>query len=128
DWGSVHFVSLDGSDDELPDSHPQWPWFERDLAQVPSATGIVVFQHFPIYSSSWKSPEVNAARRVLPALKKYGVGLFMSGHHHYYERTNPINETTFLITGGGGAELYDLGGPQPWIAANAKRFHFVKLS
>jgi 3',5'-cyclic AMP phosphodiesterase CpdA len=128
DWGSVHFVSLDGSDDELPDTHPQWAWLDRDLAAVPSATGIVVFQHFPIWSTSWKSPEVNAARRVLPALKKYGVGLFMSGHHHYYERTNPIDGTTFLITGGGGAELYDLGGPQPWLATHAKRFHFVKLS
>lgn len=128
DWGSVHFVSLDGSDDAIPDDHPQAAWLERDLASVPAARGIVVFQHFPIYSSAWRSPEVHAARRLLPVLTRYRVGLFLAGHHHFYERTEPIEGTTYVVTGGGGAELHEIGRRERWSAAAAKRFHFVTLA
>jgi hypothetical protein len=143
DWGDVHFVSLDGSDDELPADHPQYAWLERDLAAVPAARGIVVFQHFPIYSTGRhgmfvESPGVG--QRLLPVLRRFGVGLFLCGHDHDYERSNPIEGgTTFVVTGGGGGELnlpskenpsgWSVDPEPAWSAKrDRERYHFVKFA
>ncbi|HVY60597.1 MAG TPA: metallophosphoesterase [Planctomycetota bacterium] len=142
DWGAVHFVSLDGSDDELPADHPQYAWLERDLAAVPADRGIVIFQHFPIYSSGRHGMFVDSpgvGKRLLPYLRRFGVGLFLCGHDHDYERSHPVEGgTTFVVSGGGGGELnqpskehpcgWSIDPPPAWSAARALRYHFTKLA
>ncbi len=129
DWGDVHFVSLDASDNTLPDDHPQYAWLERDLAAVPPGRARVVLQHTPIYSTGCKGPNVQTlGRPLLPLLKRHGVALLLAGHDHSYERTQPIDGTAYVVSGGGGARLYPRFPAADWTAASAIRHHFLKLT
>jgi len=50
------------------------------------------------------------AARLMPLLKKYNVQAVFSGHDHNFQhhRSEGIE---FIVTGGGGAPLYDLDAP-----------------
>jgi hypothetical protein len=99
-------------------------WLDSDLG----ATGRfwkIVFLHHPPYPTGHHRDDLLCAAvraRVNPIVERRGVQLVLSGHEHGYERTAPLQAaaqvpagigTTYVITGGGGADLHDVqcGGP-----------------
>lgn len=61
----------------------------------------VVFGHHPIYSSGQYGVNEPFISKLTPLFQKYRVQLYVNGHEHNYERTQPINGTTYLICGAG---------------------------
>ena len=115
---SVQFFALDTNlaavearDDKA--WQDQLQWLRTELARSP-ALWKVVFAHHPVYSSGYhgSSPVLIAA--LTPLFAEYGVQLYINGHDHNYERTKPIDGTTY-ITSGNGALLRPIQGSD-WTA------------
>jgi 3',5'-cyclic AMP phosphodiesterase CpdA len=82
----------------------QKPWLRRALAASTAPWKLVVGHH-PIYSSGLYGDDPSAAARLGPLFRQYGVQLYINGHEHHYERSKPIDGTTYLVVGGGGAAI-----------------------
>lgn len=92
----------------LDANHPdqaQALWLEDQLAAPGPKLRVVVF-HQPAYSCSAHGSTPAVDQYWVPVLERHRVALVISGHDHYYERFLSANGVTYLVTGGGGAELY----------------------
>ncbi len=100
--GPVEFFMLDSNVNA--DWGRQLPWLKRALASSKAPWKVVVAHH-PIHSSGHYGDDVVARNRLAPLFRQFGVQLYINGHEHNYERSKPINGTTYLVVGGGGAHL-----------------------
>jgi 3',5'-cyclic AMP phosphodiesterase CpdA len=100
--GPVQFFMLD-TNVNAPWQH-QRPWLQKALA-ASTAPWKVVVGHHPIHSAGFYGDDPVAIARLTPLFRRYGVQLYINGHDHNYERTRPIDGTTFLTVGNGGAHL-----------------------
>ena len=115
--GDVRFFVLNTNDlinRESPERVKQLDWLDRALA-ASKAKWNIVYGHHNIYSAGVY--EINQAMKadVSPILKKHKVRLWINGHDHNYQRSNPIDGTTYMVCGGGGAGLYPVKA-QSWTA------------
>lgn len=106
DYGNVHLVALDLPTDDtyLPDAE-QFRWLADDLSRTRQPWKMVFF-HVPLYSSGPHGSNLSARAVLEPLFTQYGVALVFSGHDHDYERS-VANGITYVVTGGGGAPLYE---------------------
>jgi len=136
DWGpDLHIIVLDS--EVLNTGSDTWSeqlaWLESDLAAHASCTWKIVLFHRPAYAS--RGSLSGAQTYWVPLFDDYNVDLVISGHHHYYERTHPLendqispeNGTIYLVAGGWGAPLY-WASPQ-WFTAYGPTsiYHFVVI-
>lgn len=115
------------------------PWIEQVLADAP-AWRVAVFHH-PPYTAGSHKPDPVIQRLIVPALERAGVQVVFNGHDHLYIRTHPIRAgevvaadgggITYVVTGAGGAKLYDALPPEqrpPYVAALNNEVHsFTKV-
>ncbi len=129
DYGNVHFISLNS---EIPyDSlSTQYKWLVNDLQSEMSkkATFKIAFWHRPPYSSSSHGSDLNIRSVFSPIMESHGVDIVFNGHDHTYERSKAFNGTTYVVTGGGGAPLYDFKDENTWTAYKEKTYHFCLIS
>ncbi len=120
--GPVEFFALDTN----PGSHweAQLAWLTAQLSRS-LAPWKVVFGHHPIYSSGIYGTNSAMVGEFTPLFRKYGVQLYINGHEHNYERTQAIQETTYL-TVGAGASIRPVG-ESSWTAKSASRLSFASL-
>jgi hypothetical protein len=86
--------SLDGT---------QLAWLDRELGRSEAAWKIPVF-HRPIYTSGRYSAPARIFRSELePIFLRHRVGVALSGHEHFYERTRPQQGITYFISGAAGS-------------------------
>ncbi|MEL6492661.1 MAG: metallophosphoesterase [Cyanobacteria bacterium J06621_3] len=103
----------------------QLEWLRKELEQS-SARWKVVFGHHQVYSSGRYSSDIQLVRELSPIFSEYGVQLYINGHEHHYERTNPINGTTY-VTSGNGAKLRPVGS-SGWTAHASSQLGFTTFS
>ena len=118
--GDVQFFALDTNHNA--DWNAQLPWLEQELSRS-DAPWKIVFGHHQIYSSAHYGVNHAFIKTLTPLFKKYGVQLYINGHDHVYERTKPINGTTYLICGAGGGTRSV--GRSEWTAYSAERLSFA---
>ncbi|TAN45999.1 MAG: hypothetical protein EPN22_00595 [Nitrospirae bacterium] len=115
DFGNSHFVMLNTEEPgrEGTISGEQLSWLEKDLEANKTAANIFIFLHRPLFSAvdpllmSGKSFKDKANRDNLHSLfKKYKVKTVFAGHEHLFNDTSKEG-VRYLITGGGGAPLYE---------------------
>ena len=128
---SVQFFALDTNQAHTADSDQATPWnaqlrWLRTELEKSSVPWKVVFAHHPIYSSGWHGSNDDLKRDLSPLFEEYGVQLYVNGHDHNYERTEPINGTTY-ITSGNGAKLRRVGSSS-WTAYAGSRLGFTTFS
>ena len=130
DYGDAHFTCVNSNRQiaSFEPGSPQRRWLERDLAGSHARWKIVFFHH-PPFSASDRGARTKM-RTLVPLFERTGVSLVLNGHAHAYERTRPIRTTrgghpvVYVITGGGGGGLVDVGhGPD--TAFSRKVYHFV---
>lgn len=118
--GPVEFFMLDSNVNA--DWGRQLPWLKGALA-ASKAHWKVVVAHHPIQSSGHYGNNEAARARLAPLFRQFGVQLYINGHEHNYERSKPINGTTYLVVGGGGAYLRPVTpGPNSARAISAHSF------
>lgn len=119
DWGSIHLVALDT--EQIGEE--QAAWLESDLAANDKATTIV-FMHRPPYSSGSHGSTKSTHTTFVPLFEAHDVDLILAGHDHSYERTNPIEGVTYVVTGGAGRGTRPVGNS--WFTAYSERVaHFT---
>ncbi|MFH2098289.1 MAG: metallophosphoesterase [Pseudomonadota bacterium] len=133
-WGGVQFLALNawgasGGQDlsELSPTGPQAQWLEQELSlpEVAAASFRVVFLHDPVYLSRGRAPAL-LARTFSPIFEKHNVDLVFASWH-LYERSF-VRGVTYVISGGGGAELLWMGkNPAFPSQAEANSHHFCRV-
>lgn len=139
DKGNVHFIALDTNtplDQVSPArSDDMADWLEKDLSARKDIQWTVVYFHHPAYSSgSVHGGDLRVQEKIVPILEKYRVDIVFSGHEHHFERSCPIKKGVcaeggiqYIVTGGGGAGLYDFAKDKPLTLASKKEFHFMNV-
>jgi predicted MPP superfamily phosphohydrolase len=108
--GDVQFFVLETnaiSNPRATDRLAQLAWLDRELAKSKARWKIVYGHHNIISAGRYGINEV-MLQSVSPILAKHKVKLWINGHDHNYQRTQPIQGTTYLTAGGGGATLYPI--------------------
>lgn len=107
----------------------QAAWLETQLSAPGPALRIVVF-HQPAYSCATHGSTALVDSLWVPIIEAHHVALVINGHDHYYERFRSSSDVTYVVTGGGGYELYarksSCAGTPP-SQATASRHHFVGI-
>lgn len=102
-------------------------WLKRALRRQAGDRWKVVVFHHPVYSpGTVHGSRAGFHRRLhLPRLfRNSGVDLVFNGHDHIYSASKPLNRIRYVVTGGGGNELY--GCRSRWFSAVCRaRHHFV---
>jgi cytochrome c biogenesis protein CcdA len=132
--GGVWFFALDAwgtrgdqRSNEFDADSPQFKWLESELVkdEVQKAPFRVVFLHDPVFISRGRSSEV-LRRTLAPLLKKYNVDVVFASWHLYERSVN--EEITYIISGGGGAELLWMDKDKSYQSqADAREYHFCKV-
>jgi predicted phosphodiesterase len=126
DWGNAHFVALNSEmyhEDDSGSPEEQKSWLERDLREAHQPWKFV-FLHRGLYSSSKHGGDEEIREDLEPIFVRYKVNVVFSGHDHDYERTVPIKGVTYVVTGGGGKDLYRACRSK-WTAFSKKIHHAV---
>jgi predicted phosphodiesterase len=123
--GNAQFFSLD-TNQAYAKGSAQYTWLSEQLA-ASKATWKVPFFHHPPYSSGDHGSSMGVREALAPLFKQHKVQLVLTGHDHHYERTKPQDGTTYVVTGGGGADLRDVK-PQSFTEVGQARYHFTALT
>jgi predicted phosphodiesterase len=136
-WGNAHFVILDSDVGNVADTPSardtfwaaQQRWLEEDLAKNQSAAFRFVAAHHPpmtaVENRQGSNKEMTA---LMPLFEKYHVTAGLFGHDHNYQHYLK-NGIHYIITGGGGAPLYDVKLPPKDITVKAVSIeNFVTVS
>ncbi|OGX46187.1 MAG: hypothetical protein A3G38_01680 [Omnitrophica WOR_2 bacterium RIFCSPLOWO2_12_FULL_51_8] len=127
DIGSIHFTVLD-SCSGIQEGDAQYQWLEDDL-QKAGAEGKfkIVLLHHPLFTTGVHAGEnIPLRQALLPVFEKYKVNAVFSGHTHAYERSL-YQQTYYIVTGGGGAPLYNQISAGPYSQRFVRAHHFCKL-
>jgi tartrate-resistant acid phosphatase type 5 len=103
--GPVQFFAIDT--EELSDTflyQRQLAWLDAEIAKS-KARWKVVYGHYQIFSAT-RGDEQNLISRLMPVLRNR-VDLYLCGHDHNLQQLKTEDGVHFLVSGGGGAELYD---------------------
>lgn len=122
DWGQTHFVALDTQQV----NEAQVRWLQADLERN-ALPWTIVYAHNGPYSSGAHGSNQAFRDAFGPLLEAHGVQLVISGHDHHYERTEPIDGTTYIVTGAGGRGTRE-PSVSSWTAFNLDVLHFVYVT
>ena len=118
-WGNAHFTILDS---DVPNVAPtgaardafwadEMRWLEDDLQNSQAAEYRFIVAHHPPMTAVAKRQDDNPHMKALmPMFEKYKVTAGIFGHDHNYQHYLK-NGVHYIVTGGGGAPLYDVDRP-----------------
>jgi predicted MPP superfamily phosphohydrolase len=120
--GDMLGIALDSND---PTNPQQLAWLEQTLAHS-DATWKLVGLHHPPYSSGFHGSNQAVRDAFVPLFERYGVQVVFSGHDHDYQRTNPINGVTYIVSGAGSRTRRT--GTNEFTAVAYSTHHYVDLN
>ena len=137
DWGNAHFIVLNSDIGNAASNaaakaafwEEQRRWLEADLQKSQGAAFRFLVAHHPPFTAVARrqgdNPEMTA---LVPLFEKYHLSAGFFGHDHNYQHYLK-NGTHYVITGGGGAPLYDVNTPPAVITKKViSTEHFVKMT
>lgn len=133
DYSNAHFVVLNDTPLEPSEWEAQSLWLAADLAAT-SQPWKFVFHHKPAYTASRHPEDMDVRTWFVPVEEEGGVAIDFAGHNHNYERTFPLRSgvvvpstegTTYIVTAGAGAPLYENFGNRDYAEAGVSVNHYV---
>jgi hypothetical protein len=107
----------------------QADWLDARLAGPGPKLRVVVF-HQPAWSCSSHDSTQAVIENWVPVLERHRVALVLTAHDHNYQRFVSDQGVAYVVTGGGGRELYQLDECPPGTPrrmAAARRHHFTAV-
>jgi hypothetical protein len=136
-WGKSHFIVLNSDiGNAAPNARQRdafWSeqvrWLEEDLQNSQSADHRFIVAHHPpftaVASRQGSNPHMTA---LVPMFEKYHVSAAFFGHDHNYQHYLK-NGIHYLVSGGGGAPLYDVDRPPADITQKVVKIeNFLSVS
>ena len=123
-YGGVRVIVLNSTRDIAE----QRDWLDRYLAEHEGeARWTIAAFHFPPFSSSARGGTPSMREEWVPVLQRHGVDAVFLGHDHFYQR-DIYEGTPYIITGGGGAPLYDPNvKADPYQQFAEKTYHYLRV-
>jgi 3',5'-cyclic AMP phosphodiesterase CpdA len=137
DYGAARFAVVDSNkcSDEATLREQVAPWLRAVLGGSSATWKFVALHHPPYTAGTRHAPDERVQRALVPVFEKLGVDIVFAGHNHLYERILPLRDgqvttpdegVVYVVTGAGGARLYELPSAQeypPYLAAAENRRH-----
>jgi len=125
---NLYFIVLDSNSDCSIGSE-QYLWLENNLQNINKNIKfiIAIFHHPPFSTGPHDEDEKGLRQTIVPLFEQYGVDIVFNGHDHDYEMSL-YNNIYYIVTGGGGAPLYDQARTSSYSQLFIKTYHFCKLS
>jgi 3',5'-cyclic AMP phosphodiesterase CpdA len=117
-------VLLVGLDTTTPHDPEQLAWLDDALA-ASDATWRIVAMHHPPYSAGYQGSSHDCRDVFTPVFERHGVQLVLSGHDHDYQRSDPVDGITYVVTG--AAALTRRTGDASFTAVSFATHGFVEL-
>ncbi len=134
DYAQLHVIGLNDTVADATDIDLQATWMQQDLEATDQPLR-VVFHHIPAYTScTTHPPDARLREKWSPVEEAGGVAIDFTGHNHNYERsypmkggveTTPEQGTTYIVSAGAGADLYDNDLSEPYTATAHVAWHYV---
>jgi tartrate-resistant acid phosphatase type 5 len=87
----------------------QLAWLQTELERPRTTPFLVVMGHHPVYSDGPHGDHPVLARDWDPLFQKHGVHVYLAGHDHDLQHLEfEGHPTSHFLSGGGGADLYNL--------------------
>ena len=87
----------------------QLAWLTAELDKPLSTPFLIVMGHHPIFSNGPHGDHAVLIRDWEPLLRKHNVHMYLAGHDHDMQHLEfQGHPTSFVLSGGGGADLYNL--------------------
>ena len=112
---SVRFFALDS----FRLDKAQLRWLEKELRNSRERWKIC-FLHHPVYSSGGRGIDEDLREMLEPLFVAHSVGVVLSGHDHFYERTKSQKNVTYFVVGAAGKHR---GGDIQWTELTARGFN-----
>ena len=125
DYGPVHVIMIDQYTDYSVGS-AQYNWLVNDL-EANTKEWIFMVYHHPGWSAGGNSNKVEVQDVLQPLAEQYGVDLMINGHNHYYSRCS-VNGVQHIVTGGGGAPLYNPSSTAENLVVAESARHYMEIT
>jgi predicted phosphodiesterase len=130
--GPVLLIGIDGGKGQRwGQGSENLKWLEQVL-QASREKFIFLVTHYPAWTSALHGNSRDAQQAILPLMKKYQATAMIAGHDHVYERSEPPDGVTVIITGGAGAPLSrkvaNAAQQNPHSRVFAAKHHFCLLT
>jgi predicted phosphodiesterase len=126
-WENMRFFFLNGMDTFIGSDERTWLDAELTKADAePNLVWRVVVLHQGLWSSGphGNNPRLSDAN-ITDVFRAHHVDLILSGHDHIYER-GESNGLKYVVSGGGGAPLYEIAKKLPTTKKVESTFHFIE--
>lgn len=124
DYAAARIVVLDSNLEEAVLAEQVAPWLEEVLADDTPRWKFVAFHHPPFTGGKYE-PDARIRTHLVPIMEAADVDIVFNGHDHNYQRIAPLRAgeivdrsvgVTYVITGAGGAALYQpRGADVPYV-------------
>lgn len=86
----------------------EYAWLKAELAKPRTTPFVACVAHHPVYTNGVHKDNPILIKDIEPLLRQYKVDFWISGHDHDLQHLEFANHpTSFVVSGGGGAELVD---------------------
>jgi hypothetical protein len=121
DYGHVHLTVVNDTPEDIATIMGSTrEMIEADFEASKAATWRMLMHHQAIWSSATAhGSNLTLQQAWMPLVDKYKLDLVLNGHDHEYEISKPLvngvvqasnkDATVYVVGGGAGAELYDIG-------------------
>jgi len=123
DFGPIHFIGLDSNYRNVK-RPAQLLWLIKELKTNDKPFTIVFFHH-PLYSSGNHGSYIPLRFLWGTFFQLNKVDIVFNAHDHSYERGKVLN-VNYIVTGGGGGPLYDVGSSW-WTIYSEKTYHYCLI-
>jgi len=104
-------------------------FFLDELSKPSRAPWKWVVSHYPMFTEHRSGDNSFLLKRWQPYLRDHNVSLYISGHHHNLQHIEVEGyPTSFVVSGAGGARLYDLAETHRTFAAKAWGFNHLHIT
>jgi 3',5'-cyclic AMP phosphodiesterase CpdA len=121
-FGDVLIVGLDSNEPDNPD---QLAFLERTLRDTDARWRIVALHH-PPYSAGYQGSSKHVREVFAPVFAEHHVQLVLSGHEHDYQRSEPIDGVTYVVSGAAAGTRRT--GEASFTAVSFSWHHFVDVA
>lgn len=123
DLPGVRLLFLDANRPDVAQAR----WLGEALARPGPALRVALF-HQPAWSCGPHGSTAAVSQTWAPVFESHRVALVLNGHDHNYQRFESNVGVNYVVSGGGGRQLYPLTNKcprEPRLVSRAMRYHFV---
>ncbi|MGH7150418.1 MAG: metallophosphoesterase, partial [Planctomycetota bacterium] len=127
----VALIALDSNPGRLKKERwaEQTGWLEAVLPKAAEVPWTVAFAHHPLFSDSAHGDDEDLQRDWGPHFKRHGVDFYLAGHDHALQHLQmPEWATSFLVSGGGGYDTYEIEEERAAFARSAHGFVHLQFT